>query len=74
MKLLDDAGDDTHREIDDEECAEELYEFLAGGFPFGAPRPDIAGFEQCHKEGEPERHRDKEEVVSGRNGELPSRQ
>jgi hypothetical protein len=70
LELLHDAGDHTHREVDQEELAPELRGpqpvFPAGAHPGGLQ----AGDERRH----PDRDRYEQEVVDGGDAELPAGQ
>ena len=73
MEFLDDTGDDTEREVNEENRAEEFDEFAARRFPGGVVRAHIARFEQCDEERQSQCERDEEKVVDRCDGELPSR-
>ena len=68
LELLDDAGDHANGEVDREELAEELRQPQVLVLARAQPR-------DLHAEddgGQADRHRHEEEVVDGRDGELPS--
>ena len=68
LELLDDAGDDAEREVDQEQLPEEAGHpqpaLVTGSVPRSLKRGD--------EPDEPDRHRDEQEVVQRRDGELPA--
>jgi hypothetical protein len=70
LELLDDAGDQAEGEVDHEELAEELGQSQ----PLRLVRAHPHEVEVGDDEGHADRDRHEEEVVDGRDGELPSRQ
>ena len=67
LELLDDPGDDAQGEVDEEQLAVEPGQSQVGGV--AAPDPD--GLEARDQEAQSDRQRDEQEVVDGRDAELP---
>jgi hypothetical protein len=70
LELLHDAGDDPHREVDEEHATEEPGELQVVRPAGPVPR----GLERRHDDGHADRQRDEQEVVDRREAELPPRQ
>ena len=70
LELLHDAGDDAHREVDQEDLAEEPREVQ----PLQVARAVPRGLEDRDRQRHAERERHEQEVVQRRQAELPSRQ
>ncbi len=73
VELLHDAGHDAHAEVDEEDRPEELRKLARLLLPSWALRDDGARLEQCKEDGQAERERHEQEVIDGRDGELPPR-
>mgnify|MGYP000358347562 CR=1 FL=1 len=70
LELLDDACDDAHGEVDEEQLPEELRQLQVADVPRPVPR----GLEPRDEPDGAERDRHEEEVIDGRDCELPSRE
>ncbi len=70
LELLHDAGDHADGEVDQEQLPVEAREPQVPLIPRSDPGRLEAGDEEC----QPDRQRDEQEVVDGRDAELPSRQ
>ena len=70
LELLDDPRDHAEREVDEEQLAEEACQAqvlrVAGAHP--------GGLQAGHEERQPDRQGDEQEVINGRDGELPAGQ
>ena len=70
LELLDDAGDDPHREVDEEQRAEEAGQPLPGLLLAGVGED----LHHRHQQGQADRQRDEQEVIGDRDAELPPRE
>ena len=70
LELLDDAGGHAQGEVDEQDLAEEL----RGDPPLLVAGAQVERLHEGHQRGQADRERDQDEVVDGRDGELPPRQ
>ena len=70
LELLHDAGGHAECEVDQQDLAEEL----GGDAPLLVAGAHVVGLHERHERGQADRERDEDEVVDGRDAELPSSQ
>ena len=70
LELLHDAGGHAEGEVDQQDLAEER----RGDAPLLVAGAQVGGLHERHERGQPDRERNEDEVVDGRDAELPSSQ